>query len=49
MKWNQYFAAALLGSILFLMAGAPLFSVLAGAALVAIINIWRTRRARQES
>ena len=49
MKWNHFFAAALLGSILFLMAGAPLFSVLAGTALVAIVNIWRTRHARQES
>lgn len=49
MKWNHYFAAVLFGSVLFLMAGAPLFSVLAGAALAAIINIFRTRRARQVS
>lgn len=47
MKWNHYFAAVLFGSILFVMAGAPLFSVLAGALLAAIINVVRLRRARQ--
>lgn len=47
MKWNHYFAAALFGTLLFLAAGAPPIAVFTGVTAVAVINIFRTRRARQ--
>jgi hypothetical protein len=47
MKWNHYFAAVVFGGFVFVAAGAPLWTVVAGASAVAVINLVRFKRARQ--
>jgi hypothetical protein len=43
MNWKYLCGSCLLGGALALKAGAPLFTVLAGIALVVVWNLWRKR------
>jgi len=46
MNWKYFCGACLLGGALALKAGAPLFTVIAGIALAAGWNTWKTREGK---
>lgn len=48
MNWKYFGGASILAGGLALKAGAPLFTVIAGIALIAALNTWKKREGRAQ-